>query len=187
MTATAIARADMDLQATARLFIDATFRGLPGHLWVARMVGRDRATYKQVPFRYPDDLSNVLAFADFYRQTHNIYVCTTLNGSTKRRTENASVSTCLWADLDACNPQLLKVKPTILVTSSPGRHQAWWLFAEPVTADVAVSLSRRIAKSHKLAGCDTDGGLGKMMRLPGTFNHNYPDSPEFPFVVRTVA
>lgn len=169
-------------QVTALSFLSATFRRASGNLWLACMVGTDRTTWKQVPFRYPDDLDKALGFISRNRETHNLYVCSTLNENTTKRTEDVYWSTTLWADLDTCPPELLRVEPTVLVQTSPGRHQAWWYLDEFVPADVAVSVSHNIAKTHKIAGCDTDGGLGKMMRIPGTWNFNHSE----PFQVRIV-
>ncbi|MET7398963.1 DNA-primase RepB domain-containing protein [Dactylosporangium sp. NPDC005572] len=159
-----------------REFLLTTFR-TTGFMTLGRMVGKDRTTYRQSMFRYPEQMEYILHHISRFRETHNLYVCTTLSGTGKTRVDAPLPTTVVWADLDDCDPAELFTKPTYLIRTSPGRHQAWWVLNRPVEASEAVMYARNIAARHKDQGCDTHGGLGKLMRLPGTLNHNYPGSP----------
>jgi hypothetical protein len=88
----------------------------------------------------------------------------------KRKSENVSYTPLLWADLDECPPDKLSVEPTLYWETSTGRWQAVWLLSEPVEPSYADALSKGIADAHKRYGCDTHGGLGKYLRIPGTLN-----------------
>jgi len=91
--------------------------------------------------------------------------------------QNVSVTPFVWADLDTCPPDHLKLAPSFLWETSPCRHQALWRVddLQPAEANLA---SQAIAAAHKADGCDTHGGLAKMLRLPGTANFKYPNHPQ---------
>ena len=85
-----------------------------------------------------------------------------------------SVCRCAWADLDDYKrPSSLDymiragLPPSIRVASGRGLH-AYWLLAEPTSADRAAAISAGIAA---VLGTDPVGQAGRLMRMPGSFNH----------------
>lgn len=92
--------------------------------------------------------------------------------------ERRSVKACvlptrtIQADLDFADIMTLPVMPTVIVGTSPQRHQGYWVLAETLEAAEIEGLSRRIAYGVK--DCDRTGWpAGHRMRLPGTFNFKY--------------
>lgn len=62
--------------------------------------------------------------------------------------------------------------PTILVRTSPGRHQAFWVSKEVYQPESLEELSRRIA--YGVPQCDLTGWTaGHRVRFPGTNNYKY--------------
>ena len=129
-------------------------------------------------FRWPDEEERVLDACLEMRDTHNVYFCPQLFGAQKRIKANVSSVPSIWADLDTCHPELLKVKPTVIVQSSIGRYQALWALADPLPPVEAEELSRRITYFHAEDGSDRSGwDLTQLLRPPMTYNYKYPDTP----------
>lgn len=90
----------------------------------------------------------------------------------ERRSIKANVlpSRTLQADLDYADIMTLPVMPTVIVGTSPQRHQGYWVLSETYEPPAIEDLSRRIA--YGVRDCDTTGwSAGHRMRLPGTFNY----------------
>lgn len=129
-------------------------------------------------FAYPTELDDALTFIDESAK-YDVYFCAQLL-TEKRRTKEtvAEKLTALWADLDTCQPDSLKVAPSIVVESSPGRWQAIWRLDEPIDKFEAEKLSHRIALYHKGDGCDQSGwDLTQLLRVPFTRNYKYDPAP----------
>jgi hypothetical protein len=121
-------------------------------------------------------MQEALAYINTIFVEADLYFCPQLLGA-KRRTKNSvQTCTCLWADLDECPPDQLIVEPTIVVESSPGRYQAYWLLTEPLDPEEAEDYSRRIAYKHAGQGADKSGwDLTQLLRVPLTYNYKYQE------------
>lgn len=137
-----------------------------------------RQEFREQYFRYPTQMPAMLEQIATVVQGHNVWFCPQLLESPKRNKENVSVTTCAWADLDSCPPELLLVEPTLTVESSPNRYQAFWVFEHPEEPAHAEDLSQRIAYKHADDGADRSGwDLTQLLRVPFTFNYKYMDTP----------
>ena len=125
-------------------------------------------------FAYPEDKEGMAKFIGLHESTSDIYFCPTILNAGKRRKENISLSTCLWADLDECTPNNLLVEPSCVIQTSIGRYQAYWKLSKPNHAIDVEELNKRIAYRHEHEGADISGwDLTQLLRLPGTFNFKY--------------
>lgn len=98
-------------------------------------------------------------------------------GRLRRIPENALSCRVIYQDSDACTPDKFRVEPTIHLTTSPGRYQDLWVLYEPLPAEEAALLSRKIAVAHKADGSDPSSwSANKFLRIPGTTNtrHGFP-------------
>lgn len=130
--------------------------------------------FSEAFYRYPDDVEEAVQRMARQHLSSNVYFCPTLMHERRRTKAAIHVSTCAWADLDTCPPGELLVKPTMVIETSPGRWQAYWLFNEPMHALDAEDINKRIAYYHKEQGADTSGwDLTQLLRPPGTSNHKY--------------
>lgn len=129
-------------------------------------------------FLYPSELPKALDAITRAIVGHNVWFSAHLYSARKRIKENVITTPCAWADLDTCDPDLLKVKPTFVIESSPERYQALWLFDKEVKPFDAEDISRRIAYAHADQGADRSGwDLTQLLRVPLSYNYKYHDSP----------
>lgn len=103
--------------------------------------------------------------------TADQYYCPNVFRDSQRRNESVLSPHWLYADLDAVDPRQIELRPTLAVTSSPGRYQSLWQLARPVPAATHEDLNRRLTYS---VGADKGGwDLSQVLRLPGTRNLKY--------------
>lgn len=135
-------------------------------------------------FKWPDQLDEMLQNIEVHcQQLVHAYFCVSLfDEPGQRKKEYVKTCTNIWADLDTCDPQLLLVKPSILVETSPGKYQALWLLEEPVEPRVAEDISRRIAYYHADDGADKCWDSTHLLRIPYTPNYKYGDLTQAPLV-----
>ncbi len=96
-----------------------------------------------------------------------------------RNRENIKSTRAVWADLDDGIPDSFPLEPSIIVESSPGKEQRYWLCAGLAAEDHAAVLDRLVS-DHK---ADNDAkGINRVLRLPG-FYHQKGD----PHLVRVTA
>lgn len=163
-------------QARARFFSMA-FGGAKGYVCLATL-NSEMKGFREAFFEWPSDGTTFMRLVDAYGMDHNIYFCPQLFTRPVRKKEHAISTPALWADLDTCNPDKLKVKPSIIVESSKDRFQALWLLQDPIDPVEAEELSKRIAYFHKDDGADISGwDLTQLLRVPFTANHKY-DPPQ---------
>lgn len=143
-------------------FMHTIFGEQTGYLFACR-----RGAWEGERFHYPDEVSKALPYD---------YFCVQLLKTPGARLKENIVDkvSVVWADLDTCKPSKLLVSPSILVQSSPGRYQGYWLLDAPVPSTQAEELSRRIAYHHAKDGADRSGwDLTQLLRIPGTRNSKY--------------
>jgi len=128
-------------------------------------------------YSYPDSLDDVLEDIDRHFLTDNVYFCPTLFTEPKGVKQNITHSKVVWADLDTCHWERMKVEPTIVLETSPKRYQAFWVLNDLSLAVDVEPVNKAIAYYHADQGCDRSGwDLTQMLRVPGTKNHKYiPD------------
>lgn len=130
--------------------------------------------WSETILRYPEDLSEIEQYIKSNSVTGNMYVCPTTLRNKSRIKENISYSYVAWADLDQCSPDFLRVKPSIVIETSPERYQAYWKLSHKAHAYDVEDINRRIAYTHEHQGCDISGwDLTQMLRVPNTHNFKY--------------
>lgn len=141
----------------------------------------DKRDMREEWFIYPDAIPSMLEAIAENSPVKNTYFCPQLFAQKRRVKENVVLTPNAWSDLDTCNPTNLLVDPSIVVESSPGRFQAYWVFenASNVNPKEAEELCRRIAYFHANKGADKSGwDLTQLLRVPFTPNFKYEDAPE---------
>lgn len=142
---------------------------------------------QQLWFEYPAQLEDMLvSISEHSKRLAHFYFSTALyeahEGKNTREKQHATTSTIIHCDLDTCDPRLLLVEPSILVQSSPGRFQAFWILEHPVHPAEAEDVNRRIAYYHKDQGADMCHDAGHLMRIPYTPNYKHGDINTAPIV-----
>lgn len=101
----------------------------------------------------------------------DVYWCP--HGFTKPRrlAEYSVLPSLCWSDLDEADPRRMKPQPTIAWQSSPGRFVGLWITDKPITLDINRRLTYYVEGDR---GC---WNLGRVLRVPSTFNYKYPNTP----------
>lgn len=128
-------------------------------------------------FTWPNELDRIVDLAQVAARTSNVYFSAHLFSEASSRKEFVLPSRTIQADLDNAEVATIPVVPTVLVTTSPGRHQGYWITDKAQPLDKLEALGRRIA--YGVPDCDKTGwSAGHKVRLPGTYNLKY-DKPHF--------
>lgn len=164
----------------AVVFFKLLFGAQEGYLCLSFL---RNGNFSEEYFKYPEDVGAAAKLAEEKIHTHNVYFCVQILNAPKRLKANIDQCAVAWADLDTCEPSNLLVEPSIVIESSPGRWQAYWIFDELVEAHEAESLCKRIAYYHAYQGCDRSGwDLSQLLRVPYTLNFKYQESIEVKIV-----
>jgi hypothetical protein len=138
----------------------------------------DPKKFREEFFKYPEEMPQALELINRIYQDHNVWYCPHLFVTRRRKKENVLYTPTAWSDLDTCDPDLLDVRPTVIIESSPGRWQGLWQFEKLVNPDEAENISQRIAYKHAEDGADRSGwDLTQLLRMPYTYNLKYATSP----------
>lgn len=145
---------------------------------------------RQHDFYYPDNLSDLVEWADSHRAS-DVYISPLLYGNMRKKNrdgsdgpirripENALSSLVVYQDSDTCRPEKFRLAPSVHVDSSAGKGQDYWVLTEPVSAERAADASRRIAIAHRQDGSDPSSwSANKFLRIPTTTNtrHGFPET-----------
>ena len=106
----------------------------------------------------------------------DIYFSPTTYSQPHRKKEFVNPSLWLWQDLDAVDPDKIRPRPTVAWESSPGRYQALWKLPEALQGERLEAVNKHLAEA-----VHADHGswiLTKVLRVPGSVNHKYPEKPK---------
>jgi predicted transcriptional regulator len=164
-------------------FFKLVFGAAQGIVCIAFLKPDDRKSFREEFYEYPTQLDQMLASVEKHVQGHNVYFCPQLLNERKREKQNVVITPNVWSDLDTCHPDNLFVEPSIVVESSPGRYQGYWILERELDPDDAEDIARRIAYKHADQGADRSGwDLTQLLRIPYTYNYKYPKGVSIPVV-----
>lgn len=169
------------MESPIKTFFNLAFAGeANGYLCIALLStdgGRQRQMTEKF-FKFPEEIDAAAQTCEDGKYLADVYYCPQLFESKRRRKDNVKQCPTIWADLDDCPPERLTVRPTLLIESSPGRHQALWRLSHPMLPHVAEDIAKRIAYFHADDGCDRSGwDLTQLLRVPHTPNYKYSGQP----------
>lgn len=142
-----------------------------GYIAIGTRVARS-GDWVETIFEYPSDLESVANHIQQYELTSDLYFCPTVLVEPKRVKANIKTSQVIWADLDDCTPDLMRIEPTVVLETSPKRYQAFWMLKAPAHALDVENINKRIAYAHADEGADRSGwDLTQYLRIPLTKNH----------------
>lgn len=135
-------------------------------------------------FKWPNDLERVLDVALTRAEDSNVYFSSYLFSKPDSHKTNVLASRTIQVDLDNADVLTLPIAPSILIESSPGRHQGFWLLDRQLPLDVHETLSRKL--TYAIKDADTSGWpLGRKVRVPCTFNYKYLEGPQEVKIINT--
>lgn len=166
-----------------KLFLQTVVTGKEGFFCLALGVPNGQGWWEEW-FQWPQDLDAIVKRAISRRDEQNVYFSTYLFSKPQSVKANVLPTRTIQADLDNASILQLPQQPTVLVETSPGRHQAFWVLREAVDLEQHEILSRKV--TYAIEGCDRSGWpLGRKVRVPDTINHKYLDGPKQVRVIST--
>jgi hypothetical protein len=156
-----------------RGFFQSLFGACRGFISIGTLAANKRI-WNETFWEYPSQLEPMLEHIQTVQLTNNVYFCPMILMRAERKKETVDTCPAAWADLDACHPDNLLVQPTVVLETSPGRFQGFWVFEEDQAPEDVEAINKRIAYHHAPQGCDKSGwDLTQMLRVPLTINHKY--------------
>lgn len=157
---------------TTREFLEVVVTGDHGYFCFA--IGNNKTNWQELWFEWPNDIDKIVECATEFAEETNVYFSTYLFKSKSTTKDNVLPTRTIQADLDEADINNLPVPPTVLVQTSPGRHQGYWILTEPTDSDIHEVLSRKLTYAIPL--CDHGGWpLGRKVRIANTYNYKYLD------------
>ena len=146
-------------------------------LAVIAMLGSSGQLTNQKFFSWPEQADLLLKYCADH-SAKDVYTSGTLFKGTRARKTNAKAVSFVHADADTFNVDDARVPPSMIVNSSPGKTQLWWLIEDTSDPSRIEPLSHSVSMAHpkKTSGLDDGWAVNKLMRVPGTHNLKY-DTP----------
>lgn len=134
---------------------------------------RSEAGWREHWYKWPEQLDTIVGeAADFAAESYDVYFSAHLFKEARSVKSAVLPTRTIQADLDYADIMTLPVMPTVVVGTSPQRHQGYWVLAETLEPQEIEDIGRRIA--YGVRDCDRTGWTaGHRMRLPGTLNFKY--------------
>ncbi len=181
----------------ADMFLREVYDGVTGFAWLDSLAGEPRSYY------LPEYLTDMVDDAYFSGKGNLYFSCFTFtDGRTEAYTEeatgkrkittgrqkaNAKEGRTVFCDADTAHPDVFRLKPSIILESSPGRYQTFWILDEVYPAARIALVARQVAYAHVSEGADiSSSSLTKLLRVPGSTNSKinretgeyvHPDQP----------
>lgn len=133
----------------------------------------DSTDWREEWFEWPSDIDNIIARVDELRTDFNVYFSAHLFSTQSTRREYVLPCRTIQADLDNAFIDSIRLPPSILVETSPDRHQGYWLIEDDQIplADLEQASSKL---TYSIVGCDKSGwSLGHRVRIPNSLNFKY--------------
>jgi hypothetical protein len=157
-------------------FLAALFGDCEPGILVIGQIGEDqkrvdeRGINLSTFWSWPEQSDEVGVWCEAH-QDEDLYFSPMLYNRRQRVKDAVSQAPVLWADCDTADPDGYAATPTIVLTTSPGRYQAYWCLKDAAAPQWVEQMSKLVTYSQREAGSDVGGwALTKYMRLPGAVN-----------------
>lgn len=148
-------------------FLEKVITAPEGHFILATFNGQWREQW----FEWPRDQLQIVEAADV---EYDCYFSSYLFDDRHSSKDHVLPSRTIQADLDNADILTIDLAPTMLVSTSRGRHQGYWLLDQALDINIHESLSKKV--TYGIEQCDRSGwAVGRKVRLPNTLNCKYND------------
>lgn len=120
-------------------------------------------------FSWPREAEQMVKYCR-RRREEDVYVTTGLCATRDNHKESMMPMRVIHCDADEAKPKGFALAPSIVVTTSPGHTQLYWLLKDAIPATKAERLAKRVTYSRRSHGSDYGWAANKLMRVPGTVN-----------------
>lgn len=159
-----------------RQFLETVVTGEKGYFCLA--LGGETQWYEEW-YHWPAEIDKIVERAHSAAPDNNVYFSSYLFKAASSSKEHVLPTRTIQADLDEADIFSLpaQLQPTVLVQTSPGRHQGYWILNKALEKDTHELLSMKL--TYAIEKCDHSGWpLGRKVRVPETLNHKYLDGPK---------
>lgn len=135
-------------------------------------------------YAWPSQAEDMVAFCVGNSTTDIYFVPALYSQPGAPKASNIKHQWVTYADVDNLDFRKLRVEPSIIVETSPGRFHLYWV--TPANNDVKslIQVGKSIAAVHSDDGCNRGAwDAGQLLRVPGTTNNK---DEEYPHEVRIV-
>lgn len=168
-----------------RTFLETVVTAPEGWFCLSLM-RKDASGWADQWYKWPNDIDTIIADALSNAEEYNVYFSSYLFRAQRRTKENVLPSKTIQADLDAADTRTLPLAPSVLVQTSVGRTQGFWILSDELDSETHETLSRKL--TYAIEDADHAGWpLGKTARMPETVNHKYLSGPQQVEVVSMAA
>lgn len=148
-------------------FLEKVITAPEGHFVLATFNGQWREQW----FEWPNQKNEIVEAANV---EYDCYFSSYLFDAAKSSKDHVLPSRTIQADLDNADILTIDLAPTMLVSTSRGRHQGYWLLDTALDINIHESLSKKV--TYGIEQCDRSGwAVGRKVRLPNTLNCKYND------------
>lgn len=134
--------------------------------------------WKEHWFEWPTDVNEIVYRAKQLSASHNVYFTAHLFSQPQSRKACVLPTRTIQADLDNADVHSLPIQPTVVLETSPGRYQAFWILKNDPGLNIPPDEIERLSckLTYSILDCDRSGWtLGHRVRLPDTFNYKYTE------------
>lgn len=157
-------------QATVKDFLTTVVTPEGAQGWFVLCMRTDLGEWYEEFFQWPNDLDLILARAKEQASQYDVYFSSHLSSQKSTLKTNVLQTRTIQADLDEADLADLPVTPTVLIETSPGRHQAYWVCEDDLPLDLLETFSQNM--TYAIPKCDRSGWpLGHKVRMPETVNY----------------
>lgn len=146
--------------------------------WFNLAVGHanGNGVWHQEWYEWPHQINEIVDRAQNAAKESDVYFTAHLFEAKSATKQNVLPSRTIQADLDYA--QLVDInQPSILVETSPTRHQGFWILKDSLEPSTLEAISKQL--TYSIPDADRTGWpLGHKMRVPFTLNHKYSTGPK---------
>lgn len=141
------------------------------------LMRKDASAWSDQWYKWPTDIDEIVTQAHSNAEEYNVYFSSYLFRAQRRTKENVLPSKTIQVDLDGADTRTLPLAPSVLIQTSSGRTQGFWILSDEPDPETHEALSRKL--TYAIEGADHAGWpIGKTARMPETINHKYLDGPQ---------
>jgi hypothetical protein len=157
-------------------FLELVITSGEGYLCVATC-DNNGTNWKETWFQWPDQITAVAEFVRHNAKLKDVHYAPHLFNKKRSAKENVLPTRTVVVDLDEADIGSIPIHPTVLVGTSPERHQGYWIMRDAVDVEGYENISKRLTANIPRA--DMGAWMaGHRFRVPGTINYKYPDKPQ---------
>lgn len=131
---------------------------------------------KERYFSWPEGAEQAAQWAQQEsRNGREVYQCSHLLTDKKRVKENAVPPKSLYSDGDGAKIPDWMPPPNVVIESSPERQHYYWTLTDSMTPEAFEELNKKV--TYAIGADKGKWGLTTLLRVPGTKNYKYQDTP----------